>query len=232
MIQPLRRVERRNRKISSCRPRTGCSLPFFTHRLEPLFVVGHFWSHFWSFFFFANHFWSFFLGWDFLKALRLAEDRFLLHWLPSCWADLPNCRRIHQTMPFSLYRGRMKAEKVKNLAKRRRPGKRRHRILDIFRLARTFLAYGSFVILQSYPKKWIYWMLWVQLHKPPKNLRVKWTHLNMVSLVGPLGNVWAIAIWAIASMYFLIEELRLRQSFSMCCLTFFCWGRMSYMHVS
>ena len=35
MIQPWRRVERRNRKISSCRPRTGCSFPIgWSHSLS------------------------------------------------------------------------------------------------------------------------------------------------------------------------------------------------------
>ena len=130
-------MERRNRKISSLRPRTVDRLvlsDFFSHHFLAIsgpFLVETFWN------LYGLYVW-------------LVSNRCLVHFgssfAPSCRADSRNCRMIHQTMFFSLYRCQMKADRVKNMVKRKRPRKRRNRILDIFRMAHTFtlLAYGFY----------------------------------------------------------------------------------------
>lgn len=137
MLQPWRRVEKRNRKNSSLRPRTVDRLVlshFFSHHFLAIsgpFLVETFWN------LYGLYVW-------------LVSNRCLVHFgssfAPSFRADSRNCRMIHQTMFFSLYRCQMKADRVKNMAKRKRPRKRRNRILDIFRMAHTFtlLAYGFY----------------------------------------------------------------------------------------
>jgi len=161
MLQPWRRVERRKRKISSLRPRTVDSLVlshFFSHHFlaisEP-FLVETFWN------LYGLYVW-------------LASNRCFVHFgssfAPSFRADSRNCRMIHQTMLFSLYRCQMKADRVKNMVKRKRPKKRRNRILDIFRMAHTFtlLAYGFYNPNQKNDMG----CYGCNCLKPPKNWRV------------------------------------------------------------
>ena len=205
MLQPWRRVERRKRKISSLRPRTVDSLVlshFFSHHFLAIsgpFLVETFWN------LYGLYVW-------------LASNRCFVHFCspfaPSFRADSRNCRMIHQTMLFSLYRCQMKVDRVKNMVKRRRPKKRRNRILDIFRMAHTFtlLVYGFY----NPNQKMIWDAMGVIALNPPRIGGLLNTSEHSF-FRGPFGNVCSFHLFPNEVMVPKIEELRLTQ-FLMCCL--------------
>lgn len=205
MLQPWRRVERRKRKISSLRPRTVDSLVlshFFSHHFLAIsgpFLVETFWN------LYGLYVW-------------LASNRCFVHFCspfaPSFRADSRNCRMIHQTMLFSLYRCQMKVDRVKNMVKRRRP-KKEGTESWIFSEWLTLSLYWfmGFTILT---KKMIWDAMGVIALNPPRIGGLLNTSEHSF-FRGPSGNVCSFHLFPNEVMVPKIEELRLTQ-FLMCCL--------------